>query len=163
MNIFAQFAHFCVSGVPRGGDGPGMWWAKQSHPRNSLLGSPQCCLPPVKSQAGPEMAETVTFFLQNWSLWLPLAGFWSCLSFSGGCSSSFADICLTCRPPWSGSLNFHDDGGDDENYHEENNNGTTMKMLNYEQHKCSGHGAGSCLANNNDNNDDNDGNDNDKW
>ena len=39
-----------------------MWWAKQSHPRNSLLGSPQCCLPPVKSQAGPEMAETVTFF-----------------------------------------------------------------------------------------------------
>ena len=39
---------------------------------------------------------------------------------------------------------------------------TTMKMLNYEQHKCSGHGAGSCLANNNDNNDDNDGNDNDK-
>ena len=39
-----------------------MWWAKQSDPRNSLLGSPQCCLPPVKSQAGPEMAETVTFF-----------------------------------------------------------------------------------------------------
>ena len=39
-----------------------MWWAKQSDSRNSLLGSPQCCLPPVKSQAGPEMAETVTFF-----------------------------------------------------------------------------------------------------
>ena len=34
----------------------------QSHPRNSLLASPQCCLPPVKSQAGTEMAETVTFF-----------------------------------------------------------------------------------------------------